>query len=128
MHPGLLAFASGGLLYIASAAVSAMQITGGAKASAWLAVAAVALCHVALGFLVIGPRSDATGSDRSPFVRVAVSFLMTTLALAAAMGVVVVFPLPVSSDMALILVTLSVVASAAALTLTAGRAWCRPDR
>ncbi|MFM9846598.1 MAG: hypothetical protein ACKVP3_05500 [Hyphomicrobiaceae bacterium] len=128
MHPGLLAFASGGLLYIASAAVSAMQATGGAKASAWLAVAAVAFCHAALGCLVIGQRSDVTGSDRSPFLRVVASILMTALALATAMGVVVLFPLPVSPDMALILVTLSVVASAVALTLTAGRAWRRPDR
>lgn len=128
MHPGLLAFASGGLLYIASAAVNAIQTSGAIKGSAWLGVAVVALCHAGLGFFAINDHSEAPPSAGGFALRVAVSALLTALALAAAVVVHALFPLPMAPDIALILVALTVVASAVALALTVRRAWRAPDR
>jgi hypothetical protein len=121
MHPGLLAFASGGLLYVASAAVNSIQMSGQIKGLAWLGVAAVALCHAGLGFLVIRNHSQASWSNRMFALRILVSVLLTALALAAAVVAASLFPLPMAPSMALLLVALSVLASAIALTVIAGR-------
>jgi hypothetical protein len=128
MHPGVLAFASGGLLYVASAAVSSIQGSGDIKGLAWLGVAAVALCHAALGFFAIGDQREASGSAQMLFLRVATSIVMTSLAFAAAIVAVSLFPLALAPNVALSLVALSVLASIVALTLTAGRAWRGPNR
>jgi hypothetical protein len=128
MHPGFLALVSGGLLYIASAAVSSMQAFGEAKVLAWLGVGAVVLCHAALGFLVIGDQGAVSRSARMLLLRAAASGLMTALVLAAAVLVVSLFPLPLAPDMALILMVLSVLASIMVLTVTAGRTWRGPNR
>ena len=121
MHPGLLAFASGGLLYVASAAVNSIQMSGHIKGVAWLGVAAVALCHAGLGFLVIRNHSQAPWSNRVFALRILVSVLLTALALAAAVVAASLFPLPMAPSMALFLIALSVLASAVALTVIAGR-------
>jgi hypothetical protein len=121
MHPGVLALVSGGLLYIASAAVGSLQASSEISGSAWLGVAAVALCHAAQGYFVIGDQGAVSQSIRNIFFRAGVSALSTALVLAAAITAVSVFPLPLGPNLALILVVLSVLASAVALTLTAGR-------
>ena len=123
MHPGFLALISGGLIYIASAAVGAMQASGEVGILAWLGVAAVALCHAAQGFFVIGDRSAVSHSIRTTFFRAGASALMTALVLAVAMTAVSFFPLPFARTTALSLVVVSVLASALVLTMTAGRSW-----
>ena len=128
MHPGFVAFASGGLLYITSAAMSSLQVSGEIRGLAWLGVAAVAFCHAALGFLAIGDRAEASRSPQTLFICGAASILMTTLVFAAAITAVSLFPLALSPNAALVLVALSVLASAVALILTAGRAWRGPNR
>lgn len=128
MHPGFLALVSGGLLYIASAAVSSMQAFGEAKTLAWLGVGSVVLCHAVLGFLVIGDHGAVSRSARMLVLRVAASGLMTALALSVAVLAVSLFPLPLAPDMAMILMALCVFASVTVLTVTAGRAWRGPNR
>jgi hypothetical protein len=123
MRPGFLALVSGGLLYIASAAVGAIQASGHAGGLAWLGVAAVALCHAVQGYLVIGDQSGGSQTIRTIALRAGVSGVMTALALAAAITAVSFFPLPLAPSSAFVLVVLSVLASAVALTLTAGRSW-----
>ncbi len=123
MHPGLLALVSGGLLYIASAAVGAMQASGTVSALAWLGVAAVALCHAAQGYLVIGGQSAVSQSFGTIVFRVGASVLTTALILAAAIIAVSLFPLPLDPNVAWGLVALSVLASVLALRLAAGRSW-----
>jgi hypothetical protein len=123
MHPGLLAFASGGLLYVASAAVSSIQMSGQIKGLAWLGVAAVALCHAGLGFFAARKQSQAPWSNRVFALQFLVSFLVTALALTAAVAAASLFPLSMAPSIALILVVLSVLASAVALTVVAGRVW-----
>lgn len=122
MHPGFLAFASGGLLYVASAAMGSVQASGVVRGLAWLAVAAVVLCHAGLGFFAIGDRrAEAVPSTGIFVVRAAASLLMTVVALTAAFLAVVLFPISMAPNMALSLVALSALASAVALTLAAGR-------
>jgi hypothetical protein len=123
MHPGFLALISGGLIYIASAAVGAMQASGEVSALAWLGIAAVAVCHAAQGFFVIGDRAAVSQSIRTIFLRAGASALMTELVLAAAVIAVSFFPLPLARTTALSLVVVSVLASALVLTVTAGRSW-----
>jgi hypothetical protein len=123
MHPGLLAFASGGLLYVASAAVSSIQLSGQIKGLAWLGVAVVALCHAGLGFFAIRNHSPAPWSNRVFALRLLASVLVTALALTAAVVAAWLFPLSLAPSIALMLVALSVLASAVALTVIAGRVW-----
>ena len=123
MHPSFLALISGGLIYIASAAVGAMQASGEVGVLAWLGVAAVALCHAAQGFFVIGDRSAVSQSIRTTLFRAGASALMTVLVLAVAITAVAFFPLPFARTTALSLVVVSVLASALVLTVTAGRSW-----
>jgi hypothetical protein len=122
MHPGFLALVSGGLLYIAIAAVGAMQASGDVSGLAWLGVAAVALCHAVQGYLVIGDHAESRSGGAILFRAVA-SALTTALVLAAALTAVSFFPLRLAPSSAFVLVVLSVLASAVALTLTAGRSW-----
>ena len=120
MHPGVLALVSGGLLYIASAAVGSLHASSDIGGLAWLGVAAVAFCHAAQGYFVIGDQSAEARSIRTIFFRAGASALLTALVLAAAVIAVSLFPLPLGPNTALTLVVLSVLASALALTLTAG--------
>lgn len=123
MHPGLLAFASGGFLYIASAAMGSLHGASEIKGLAWLGVAAVALCHAGLGFFAISDLRPAEPLPSTSIVvgRVVASLLMTALALVAATAAASLFPLPITADVALTLVAVSVLASAVTLTLTVGR-------
>ena len=123
MHPGLLAFASGGFLYIASAAVGSLHGPSEIQGLAWLGVAAVALCHAGLGFFAIGDLRPAAPLPSTGILvgRAVASLLMTALALAIATAAVSLFPLSMTPGVALTLVAVSVLASAVALTLTVGR-------
>lgn len=121
MHPGLLAFASGGFLYIASAAVGSLPGASEIKGLAWLGVVAVALCHAGLGFFAIGDLRPDLPSTGMVVGQVVASLLMTALALVAAIAAASLFPLSIRPDVALTLVAVSVLASAVSLTLTVGR-------
>lgn len=128
MHPGFSALVSGGLLYVASAAVMSMQASGDVGALAWLGVGAVVLCHAAQGFFAIGDQGDASRSTRVLGLRVAAGALVTALVLATALLAVSLFPLPMAPETARILIVLSVLASALALTVTVGRTRRAPNR
>lgn len=128
MHPGLLAMVSGGLLYIASAAVSSMRASGDVGGLAWLSVGAVVLCHAVQGFFVIGGQEAVSRSGHMLALRAAAGVLMSVLVLAAALFAASLFPLRLAPDMAFILMVLSVLASATALTVTVSRVWRRTNR
>lgn len=116
-----MAFASGGFLYVASAAVGSLPGASEIKGVAWLGVAAVALCHAGIGFFVIGDLRPTPPPTGMPISRVVASLLMTALVLVAATVAASLIPLSIKPPVALTLVAMSVLASAVTLTLTVCR-------
>ena len=102
---GLVALASGATLYVAFVAAFSLH-DGGASALWWLAVAAVALCHAASGFLTMGVGGAASATG------VTISLGITGIISVAALLLVFRFPIHLPKGAAILLLGVCVVTGA----------------
>lgn len=109
MNLAVLAFLSGGLLFLTSTAVVALQLNGITSKLWWIALAAVALCHAGMGFLAMrGDEAFARGQRGTGAFCLAASLAITAAASVAAALAAIWFPIALSPGVAFVLIAASI--------------------